>query len=71
MTNKHIEQWENYDNCRVDVEILRRYLTLEDICPECGGGLRIAVGTMEGEQVFRFECVACPWTSETLPDPDA
>lgn len=65
------EVWVDAEGNDIQVEILRRYLTLADKCPECDGGLRIAVARdSAGEQVFRLECVSCGWVSEALPDPE-
>lgn len=73
MSSNHREDWLSHDGRVMSVIILRRYLTTEDVCPECAGGLRIAVGkhTESGEQVYRLECVSCAWTTEALPDPEA
>ena len=73
MTDNTCENWGSYDGQNIQVNILRRYLTTEDVCPECDGGLRIAVGRdmASGAQLFRLECVSCGWTSEALPDPEA
>lgn len=71
--NTQNERWESYSGQNVEVKILRRYLTVEDVCPECEGGLRIAVGkdTESGEQLYRIECLKCSWVTDALPDPEA
>ena len=66
------EIWVDANGNTIQVVILRRYLTLEDTCPKCEGGLRIAIARdSAGEQVYRLECVSCGWESEALPDPEA
>ena len=71
--DKTREVWNSYEGGRCEVDVLRRYITTEDVCPECGCGLRIAIGTetTSREQVYRLECLSCEWVSEALPDPEA
>ena len=70
MTNTPTENWEDHNGQNIQVKILRRYITTEDTCPECGGGLKIAVARTTDDQVYRLECLACAWRSEALPDPE-
>lgn len=66
------ERWPFFTGATVDVTIIRRYLSTEDVCLPCGGGIRVAVGKVNGEiRVFRLECLVCGWTTDALPDPKA
>ena len=64
------ETWGKHDGQAVRVKILREYPDTEELCPRCGGELKIVVGRTEaGEELFRLECLACSWASEALPEP--
>jgi hypothetical protein len=65
------EEWTLDDGQRRRVAVIRRYLCGEDVCPECGRAIIAAVATApERGQVFRLECLFCPWKTEALPDPE-
>jgi hypothetical protein len=66
------EEWSLGTGPLVKVTVIRRYLSTEDICPRCGLGIRVAIGTASGGmQVYRLECLVCEWVTEALPDPEA
>ena len=47
-------------------------LTLDDVCPACGGALGIIKATIAGEEhIFRLQCIRCSWVSVALPNPEA
>lgn len=65
------ETWMLFSGRTVSVHVTRRYLTTEDICPNCGSGIRITVAqTIDQRRVYRLECVRCEWVTDALPDPE-
>lgn len=65
------EQWTHGNGGIRDVEVIRRLICDEDVCPECERTILVAVATTNsGGQVFRLECLFCQWTTDALPDPE-
>lgn len=65
------ERWAFGDGNRRRVTILDRHHCDEEVCPECGRGIRVTIAKAPDiGQVFRLECLFCHWTTNALPDPE-
>lgn len=65
------EEWAHGNGLTRIVTVFRRFICEEDICPDCGRTILVAVAADgEGGKLFRLECLFCPWTTDALPDPE-
>lgn len=65
------ERWTLGNGENSEVTSARRSICGEDVCPECGRTILVAVAIVrQGGRVFRLECLFCGWTTDALPDPE-